>query len=436
MLSLNQRVGIAIALLFLLGCSNDEPVTSNNGSGTSEVYFTINTATDLDTSESDDWVLLYNSTGMLLGVQPYEAGDRLVFETNALEALTDELIVTRFRSSTGGGSTNHTFTSYPNIAKGSIWNFKTTDDSFGGLPTGADLGEFNISIDNIPGEPITSNISSQLGRLGGSVSSTTINNTSTLETTFNVFENAERHLISIVDGNRDTRFTFVDNLPQGGSLNLDYSTFSDFDIQVPVSIPDTGDFLATVRAFTSDQQLFLRDGFTLTDILPSEGRSFERPFQLGYLTEFENYITTFNYWPESGYIYFYSKYGERPDGITIPSDASLELIDESLFNFRFSTNLPYIRRQSQWFNSSGRAGVDFVLTRWTVDTGDAENLPPMEIPMEIQERYPEIDLDVLEYTVTRFFTDFESYRDFIERNFVSETRSSGLISSEAYHFTR
>ena len=434
MLSLYQRIGIAIAILFLVGCSNDEPGIPNNGNEATEVYFTINTATTLDTTESDDWVMLYSSTGTLLDVQSYEAGDQLVFETNSLEALTDELIVTRFRSSIEGGSTNHTFTSYPNIARGGIWNFKATDDSFRGLPSGVDLGEFTISVDNIPGQPIASNISSRLGRLGGGVSSTTLNNSTNLETTFTIFENAERHLISVVDGNLDTRYAFVDRLPEERNLNLDYGTFTDFDVQVPASIPDTGDFLAIVQAFNSDQQLFSGDGFTFIDILSSEEQPFERPFQLGYLTEFDTYITTFNYWSERGYIYFYSKFGERPDNITIPNDVSLEFTDESLFNFRFSTNLPYIRRQSQWFNAS--FGVDAVLTRWTVDTGDAENLPPLEIPMEIQERYPEIDLDALEYTVTRFFTDFESYEDFIDRNFVSETRNSSLISSEAYHFTR
>ncbi|WP_394747845.1 hypothetical protein [Spongiimicrobium salis] len=434
MLSLYKRIGIAIAILFLFDCSNDELRTPDNGPEASEIYFTINTAIDLETAESDDWVLLYNSTGTLLGAQPYEAGDQLVFETDAVEVLTDELIVTRFCSSVEGGSTNHTFTSYPNIARGSVWNFKATDNSFSGLPAGTDLGEFTINVDNIPGQPITSNISSQLGRLGSSVSLTTQNNSSTQETTFTIFENAERHLISIVDGNQDTRFAFVDTLPEGGNLNLDYTAFSDFDIPVPVSIPDTGDFLATVQAFTPDQPLFPGDGFTLTDILSSENESFERPFQLGYLSEFDSYMTTFNYWSGQGYIYFYTKYGERPDSITIPNNVSLELTDESLFNFRFSTNLPFIRRQSQWFNAS--FGADAVLTRWTVDTGDVESLPPMEIPMEIQERYPEIDLDALEYTVTRFFTDFESYEDFIARNFVSETRSTGLISSEAYHFTR
>ncbi len=424
-------------IFFIVGCSNDsvEPVDENESTENEEPideiseepfsgpYFTLNVENNFNTSTSDEWVVIQDSHGKLLEFRPFEDGDSLVFESMTPEEITAEIIITLFEFKTfGQGNKNYSITTYAEIPRGSIWNLKSLQGF------NSDRGELLTNattiIENLPGTGFRGfSVSTKNGGLGGGAGF--LNNT--FQADFNLWENDERHLFSIVDTNNDKRFNFVDDFPTDGLLTLDYNNFSDFDEKIEIGPPTLDvDYSVHVQAFEENQEFGINEGYSI--LLISRQRTQNAPPELVYLDEFNEYITSFDAFMEN-YEYNFRQVGGKTANIDIPENASLTVENETVANFSFTTNTSFIRRESFWQSRIGQFNNSLEITSWKIESSKNISVP-VALPAEILQEYPELNIEELEYSYTRLFTDFDSYEERLEKKFISTSPIYGVGFSE------
>ncbi len=410
-------------VLIVIGCSNDsvEPIIdSESDDPTEEIseepfsgpYFTLKIESDFNTNFSDDWVIVQNSEGTILDFRPFEDGETVVFESMTPDEITNEIIITLFKfNEFGEGNKNHSITTYAEISKGSIWNLKRLKN------VNSDRGELLSSaittIENIPGTGFRGfSVSSKNGGLGGGAGF--LNNT--FQADFNLWENDTRHLFSIADTNNDKRFIFVDDFPSDGLLTLDYNNFSDFDEKIELG-PLTSDvhYSINIKAFEKNQEFGINEGYSLLSI-SRQSAQFTQP-ELVYLDEFNEHITSFDVFMEN-HEFNFRQVGGKTENVNVPENANLNVSNEAVSSFNFTTNTSFTSRESFWQSSTGEFNAGLVQMSWKIESSKNISVPVI-LPSEIIQEYPELNIEELEYSYTRLFTGFDNYEQKLEKKFIS-----------------
>lgn len=428
-----------LAFFLIVSCSKDNPVSPTppadqedpkedpkDEEPQKETYFSLNVDTDFYFTQifKKGYLIIHDANGELLEYKEYGNGDQLVFETLPGETVTDKItITTLLHSQLGSGEDYYTISTYPMMNKATSWNFKTTPSTFN------PIGEFDIRLNDVPGWEYY-DLSNKDG-FGSSGSSfyKYFNNPEDAEPFIEIdnidwFENND-FLLSVIDGNLDLKYLDIPNVQQGDSLIFDATALKSFDGYLEVSMPDYDEFYHSVDGY-EEMQSFDRDGLTLNSSAHYAFNDKVTNLKMGYLDRFSKFRTSLRLDREN-YSYSYRTYGGKPQSITVPEQGSLSILDSTLTNFQYETTLNPKREISIWSHRRDFLDPDFSSTSWFVYAENSNNIVVYELPEEIVQQYPNIDLELLNHESTKLYLQSDSYEASIKRRWKETQIETGYV---------
>ena len=419
-----KSIAVLCFVFLHFGCSEsdgpEEEVTE--GEGTEEpveepvpaVFFTLNIEEGWrDTAERDDWLIIHDENGEIMGYQPFESDETLEFE--ALESeVTDRLTLTLFSFSQDSSKNKfHDFLTYAEIEKGSTWKLKAFVPGPEREPA---IGKFDVSVTNFNGllNAFSYGLSNSNGRGFISGSSQSMDGRTLTFPFLELYEEND-YLLSLYDANGRPKYLFIDDVQNGDDLRLDFQDFNFFDSALRIDLhPPYYSCLGRVFAFEDNGEGFKRS-YRTNRIRYFSGGSQEGNFdtlELGFLDRYTNYGVTFSINKEA-YNYQKVSYGPKPENITLPEDHSLMINNASLWDFDFTTNFEFIRKANYWIVGEGELNIDLATTRWTVLSSNSGFPKIHAIPQELKELYPNLDTDNLHYNSSTFYIQAESHQEYM-----------------------
>jgi len=437
-----QRFSIfifAFSTFLVVSCGKDDPITPpleqedpKDEEPQSETYFSLNVDGDFYFSEifKTGYLIIHDADGQLLEYKEYGNGDQLVFETEPGNTVTDKItITTLLHSQLGSGEDYYSVSTYSMIDKATTWNFTSTPSNY--IPN----GEFDIRLNNVP-DWAYYDLSNKDG-FGSSGSSyyKYFNNPEDAEPFIEIdnakwFENNDL-LLSVIDGNSDLKYLDIPNVQQGDSLIFDATILQPFDSYLEVVMPDYVEFYHSVTGY-EDLQDFDRDALTLNSSAHYAFDDKVTNLKLGYLDRFSRFRTSLRLDREK-YSYSIKRYGAKPQSINVPEQGSLSISDSTLTNFNYTTNFNFKREISIWSHRREFSDPDFSSTSWYVYAENSNNIDIYELPGEIVQKYPNIDLELLKHESTRLYLQSDSYEASIKRKW-KETKIGSEYIEETMLF--
>ena len=128
------------------------------------------------------------------------------------------------------------------------------------------------------------------------------------------------------------------------------------------------------------------------------------------------------------------KFGDKPNEISIPNDATITVFDESISNYQFETNLDFQMQDVSWEVTEGERYVDLIQTNWNIISAPGNSGTFGEIPEEIQATYPNLKIEDLNLTATTLHLDFITYPDLLQVEFINPELKAYYKSHEYYRF--
>ncbi|WP_437395933.1 hypothetical protein [Flagellimonas lutimaris] len=436
-----------LGILFICyGCSKDEsqppnpnptegeePTTENPEEQEPEMvtYFTFEALTN--TGDTDDWVIIHDENGVLLDFKSFEFGDNFEFQVLKEEPHPDNFTITLFNyKNSVEGEMLHTFKSYPNISAESHWKYTSNAGANNDSARDSSTGSFNITIKNV--SPKYRWISDRNGILvatgGPDLPGFTGNYT---HENIPIYDNPD-FFFTIYDSSNNLKYYSIENVSDGDDITLDYSDFKSFDSYLEVELPNTTSTykLSSISAvFEDDQSMNLSGGkFTSYFFADAEPPS---PLKLGYLDTYSKYLSIISYNSDE-FLYAYTKFGDRPDEIIIPENKSITILNESIYNYQFETNLDFQMKDVLWEVTEGERYVDLVQTTWNIFSAPSFSGTIGEIPTEIQEAYSNLKIEDLNLTSTSLHLDFINYTDLIQVEFITPELKTYYKPHEYFKF--
>lgn len=404
----NRLIPLLGLVFLLMNCTKNDttiekPVVEEESELTepiSEVYYTYKTGCHLETSKTDDFLIIHRENGDLLDYKSFEAGDILTFETLDTE-IPDKMTVTKLSvykfEANGNEQTEHSIVTQTEVLKGTIIDHTCVKTTIDPSPQNPTNGSFDLSIINIPASdnefPIIDMSSSFDARSSGFKGSI-VNGLANYEATATFRESGANFLISVLDRNNELKYYFLQNFEDGMDIILDYSEFNYFDSYIDIDVPGSYKTqLTDVEGLTNDT-----DNKGYRQIMPGSQRM--TPFKLGYLNRFNKFVT-FLQIEFNDYGYHFLKAGTKPTAIVIPDKPMFSVQDESIQNFRFTTDL----EAYSTINPTWKTPIDEtsnISTWWSVSYNKGY-LPIIgNLPDAITQLYPEINLEELEFSIANF----------------------------------
>ncbi|MBA4745466.1 MAG: hypothetical protein H2058_09410 [Muricauda sp.] len=432
--------------LICYGCSKDESQQPNpNPTGGEEptnenpeeqepemvTYFTFEALTN--TGDTDDWIIIHDENGLLLDFKPFEFGDMFEFQVSEEETQPNNLTITLFNyKNSVEGEMLHTIKSYPNISAESHWKYTPNAGANNDPPRNPSTGSFNVTVENV--SPKYRWISDRQGILvatsGPDLPGFTSNYT---HENIPIYDNPD-FFFTIYDSSNNLKYHSIENVSDGDDIILDYSDFKSFDSYLEVTLPNTTSTykLSSISAvFDDDQSVSLRGGkFTSYFFADAEPPV---PLKLGYLDAYSKYLSIISYYTDE-FAYAYTKFGDKPESIIIPENKSITVLDESIYNYQFETNLDYQMKDVLWEVKEGERYVDLIQTNWNVVSAPDFSGTIGEIPEEIQQAYPNLRIEDLNLTSTSLHLDFINYTDLIQVEFITPDLKTYYKPHEYFQF--
>lgn len=420
----------------------NEPETPLDSS--TEVYFSLDIDADYDTSLTDNWIIIHDKDGTLLDYKSYEAGDNLIFEV-LKDSLSENISITRlvYRTYASYGESsplrdhNYRLESYVNIEKGSkwriskkLWGSERIRDTI--------IGEFELRVENIY-SPVYSTVSNRNGLF--SFSSTGIPHSDSPNVFDMVYDDLSlfstpSYMYSCYTKFYENKYLFFDNTEKKSEITLDFNKFKNFDSYIEVLIPPNHiAFRIFVAEFKDENALKAGIGYTSHDFYEVYNGEIDvtEPIIIGYLDNFDIHRTIISYRTQN-FNFRYEAFGKKPEEIGFPKyEPSLQISNESIENFEFLTNVDYSRKVSTWrYLIDENQNSGFFNTSWSV-YDDNDHHPFLgKIPLEIQEKYPNLNLNKIIYESTRFYTDDTRYNEFINQEFLNSDKFHSVVQKSIY----
>jgi hypothetical protein len=164
------------------------------------------------------------------------------------------------------------------------------------------------------------------------------------------------------------------------------------------------------------------NGFNLYPFAPYTTRT---NLKIGYLDRFEKYETRISM-GFAGHSFSYEKAGERPTSITIPDKTTFQVTDETVAGYAVNNENPFTLRQSGFNDPSATAPRSIGWTSYGPEGTDRVS----ELPPELLEKYPFIDLNKFQHTYTSLTVSTITYPEYIG------TRFRGQPKIEEYETVR
>ncbi len=417
-------------LFFVISCSSDSSVDAEIVTETespteeepieNEIYFTLNVDDNYYSENSESWLVVNDANnGDVLDYIQIDNGTSVSFEkpkTNGIIDYNISLInVLNYEENTYISISTHS-----SISDGSVWNL-ISGTSVDFTSRGDVIGELKINANNF-NSPASYTLSNKYGStLSGGFSETTVNQLTNI-----AFENIplyqeNRYLFSIYDTYGDAKYTFLDNLTDGATINFNSSELHSYDQIVPLYLPDGGEYFCSIVGFEENQAYNEGGGYLLNLMLPFDNDKItSNNINLGYLNTLDKYITNLNY-TNGNFNYLYLKYGERPLGFQLADIEywNVEVTNDAVNNFQFNgPSSNSFNRQSHYFQSSvGTKDIDYVEVNWHLNQGKYYYGYNYELPEEILNKYPDLEIDNLNYEGSSFYLHEYNYLEYIDAKY-------------------
>ena len=410
----------------------EEPKKEEPKAPETVTYLKFNSNLDQSTDHTDDYIVVHDQNGKLLGHQSFEKGDNLVFQTmdTSLVGATS-LTMSVIQTSNFLDTRNHEVQSYTEIEIGSelypavpdivvskasgntLNTFKSTNSRTKSLAS-KDKGAFNLTVTNTNGVAryaISNDVfgPGKIEFMPQEIDSLVLNDFQ--------LQKDERYLISLEDLDGNYRYQFFDVPNVDGKIDLDFNTFLEFDRLLEVTLPSHQSSSGSSLGFNSAENLY--------------GRSFEMSFhaeqgetenvRFGYIDSFEYYGTLLYVKVNSEFEYFYTEYGaDIPAQIEVIDQPSITISDNSLVNFQFETAVSYLRSEAVWFYWNQNANDLSISTSWRVHAAPGKQPIIGKLPEQIVEKHPLFNLEKLTHQKTELMTQGAKYEDYIKTRFGQE----------------
>lgn len=402
-----QKILVLFTIILFTSCNKTD--SSNDELTVEEIvepYFTLDVKQTWFTGSTDDWIVVHNANGQLLNYESYESGKIIAFQEGDIRA-TDELYVTIISKRESIGKTIFDIITYQQVPKGVIWKQlqQNTIANFGNRnPL---QREVPLKIENIP-EPIRLySISDKFGFLETNPSFENENTITAINGTLGVHGNNQGYVISILDGNKELKYFFIDDLQNTSNITLDYSEFNYFDKYIEVEMPEDGFSFRAKLTGLNGEDFVNYNGYDILQVSFGEfDTSTINPFKIGILDRFDNYMTNFMFDKGyGGFKYESLNFGDAPNKIEMPKEPNLNILNNSMEGFDFTTNFDYKIKQNWW----GISNETKILT-WGFYSGPSVPQKALDLPVEIIGNFKTTDF---QYRSSDFYLD-KSYQTFLE----------------------
>ncbi|WP_405385007.1 hypothetical protein [Maribacter sp. LLG6340-A2] len=373
-----------------------------------EIYLTVNIDTNINTTDSEDWLIIHDDNNNLVDYKSYESGDEITFSAYP-DSITSSLSITKFSqvidyvNDLNDGTSPQTrsevgkryeITTTNGLNRGDVFNINSS--VLNEPQNRTKIGEFNLTIEDIP-QIKNLNISTKNGTIpyGYSISDNgneLIDYSQKLEK----YQGEEEYLISILDGNNTHKYFTFSNL-ENQDLILNYAEFKLFDTYIDLEVPTDSNYLIDIGGFDNDENLNFFGGYKLLDISLYSDQINANVISFGYLNKFSNYRSRIIL-ETSNYRYLKTQFGSKLDFLEFPDDPNFVIInDSSIQNFDFSTSSDYKSYKNTWRYVEGNYPYgNYVITSWSVEIPKNKIKTVGDIPVEILEKFPNINLDKIE----------------------------------------
>lgn len=378
------------------------------------------------TANVDDDVVIPSDGDAWLIVRDSESGDLIDFKEvtpGTIEFKTDKTInkgidVTYFMTALvdEGDYTNKVYEAYiyTQMDVGSQWNVEMPADDAGQFN---DIGGYELSVTGTP-DAHSLGVSDKFGPQG----SWTI--TGEVGGFIPIRPGASTQLITIGEPEQDPKYTFIDDITSGSEVELNYSSFSNFDRIVKFQMPEEQGVGAYVTGYDTQPLSFAglfhigNNSFSLYNsgfqLAGSDGEwAHEIPVSsvnLGYLDRFPIYLTIVNAGD-----YSYRKLGGAPTSIEYFDPSDITITSKDMKTFSFTTSLPVVRKVVHYGYSDifGSAPV-LDLVRFHFHGGPGVTKLNQPLPPELVTQYS-VPIEELKYNFTEFFLKGSSHTDIANR---------------------
>jgi len=374
--------------------ANEEPKTDPiSEDPISEVYYKLNVLSSLFTGEIDYWVILHNDRKELLDYKKFEVGDNLMFESS-VDSITENISVTflRYRQDQNG-NVYYMLDSDLNIPKGTNRDFGFISGP--STPAPNKTGDFDVTISDIPildKINITSNNRPLFESFGGfnGIDPYTFNES------ISKYEGYNEYFISTLDGNNELKYLDFEN-EDGSEVTFDYADFKLFDSYHDITLPDYNSYYLYIAGHedANDEA----PSFWLHSVLSNLDTNIQsNPLKYGYLDRFAKSTTSFSIKMDE-YEYRIVRKGDKLENISVPPKPDLSWQNESVFEFDFISDISFIKSVHRWSFSQGDFSQNnAITTSWRISHQmDTKPNTLSEVPLEILETYPDLNIGSLNY---------------------------------------
>lgn len=387
-------------LIVILSCDDEKqgPIP--------QIYFELEVHPSFPTSQSDDWVMLHDQNGVLLGAKSFEAGDEIAFDTTG-QILNEKVAVTFLKAAVDGTET-YNFQSFLCEDTNVKWILKS------GLPfidPGNPRGPLSV---RVTGSDIGSGFDTQLSHRYSGLAFPGLDpydDGSLVFPTKDVTSTMDDFFIFVLDKNGIPRYKFLKDV-EPGALEYSLDDFSEFDHVVEVSFSSSVSTFMTVRGYEGEVIPFqgFYTNYSMSGLLLSKPHT---SYSIGYLDDFSKYSTQINVgYPD--YALTFDAVGGIPTSIEL-TDSFTATVENKSFNDYTISYVDYQWRQSSWYFAGKKEGKD-VAIGWNVMASSEYFKNPATLPQGILKKYPLLDFN-FQYQYTTFYKGDKTFEDVVNERF-------------------
>lgn len=396
-----KKIALLLSLCLLLATckENDTPTEVSN-----RAIFTF-TFTD-NYPNTETWIVLRdNSSGELIDSRQITVPNTPVVFESTKPITNNKIDVTVFEAKDPNG--NSLVQVYPAIDIGAIWMYPgKTGGNYHEIPDyGGYIGYYTLKVNNVP-SLFTINVSDKFGELAVYEGTYTYSS-GTITAHPIITGNGHSQLVTIDTGSGKPKYTMVDDPVVDKVVNLDYSTFKEYDRYVNFVFPTTKQFSDDVRGYEQGFPIN-HDSYVMHYYFNSPVERSELNF--GVLNSLPNYGIELYVSPGDD-SFTYASYGPAPTSIAYVSSSSFEVSSTSIGDYKIINSIPFDYRAASYRYSAHQVTIQFSYYApqgYPVQHRDA--LTP-----ELVTKYG-IDMSLLVYTGTSFQIG-RSYNDFLKYTF-------------------
>jgi len=377
------RIAMLSVSVFFLSCDSDDEAVPPTVQ-----LLKLTVAANYPTTYGDNWVLVHDANGKLLGAKKFEASDVVSLDTQ--DAVTQDLMSVTLVSLVDGAYVE-LFT-YAHVAREQEWALARPGVS----GSENNYGSVYVKIRDLVNMPFNIQVSAGQGQLLSAIYNEE-QHTSNVHMDFD--KKAGSILMAFMETELDhPQYQFIQNVQDGGHYEVSAVDFKDFDHTADVSFPAVGDITARLSGYDTD---VAGTSYTLYESSTYAPRT---KIRFGYLDKFNKYSLNLtvrydNIW------YSCSSLGSFPARIELPFERTYKRSSSGIYDFTLVNLEPYTYRYSSYYTEEEPSKAFWEIWSPGVD------LKSLEFPDELKDKLP--DAATFIHGSTTFYHQGISYNDYL-----------------------